>query len=128
MIDLFGVLSLGELAVEKRNVIIRFIFQYFYALPASCLILARLSHGIQLSNLNIKEDEHKRCNFTFLKKTFYLPDKELKVPKLFFASFIPNSYETKIYGTEKKYVEVEKWVVKKKLTILLKSSEYLEDI
>jgi hypothetical protein len=55
MVDFVCVLPLCELAVEKGDILIRFILQNFHPLSASSLILARHSHGIQLSNLAKKE-------------------------------------------------------------------------
>jgi hypothetical protein len=55
MVDFVCVLPLCELAVEKGDILIRFILQNFHPLSASSLILARHSHGIQLSNLENKK-------------------------------------------------------------------------
>ena len=51
-VDLVGVLALGELAVEERNVVVGLILEHLNTLTASSLVLASLGHRVQLSNCN----------------------------------------------------------------------------
>ena len=51
VVDLVGVLSLGELAVEKRHIVIGFVLQDLHPLAPARLVLRGLRHREQLGHL-----------------------------------------------------------------------------
>lgn len=51
VVYLVGVLPLVVLATQEGMIIERFVLEHLDPLPSSCLILARLRYGVQLSNL-----------------------------------------------------------------------------
>ena len=53
VVNFVCVLSLGELSVEKRHIIIRFILQDLHPLAPARLVLGGLRHGVQLRHCNI---------------------------------------------------------------------------
>ena len=49
-VDLVGVLALGELPVEERNIVVRLVLEDLHSLPATGLVLTRLGHCVQLGH------------------------------------------------------------------------------
>merc|ERR1719270_954344 len=71
VVDLVGVLTLGELPVEKRNIVVRLILENFNSFASSCLILGGFCYCVQLSSLvflychgqgySVLLDQHFEC-------------------------------------------------------------------
>jgi len=51
VVNLVGVLALGELSPQQWDIVVGLILDDLYALPAACLILAGLGNAVQLRYL-----------------------------------------------------------------------------